>query len=275
MAGVQRLQHIQRLAAAHLAHDQAIGAHPDGVPHQVAQRHRRIAESDALQPADVVLLQLQLGRLLDGDDALVPGDAGRQGVEQGRLAAARAAGDQQVRANLDAGPQERGRLDGQAAEPDQVVEPEGARRELADGEHRSVDRDRREHDGEPGAVWQANFQDRIAGVEPAAGGRDQRFDGGHEVVFVSELPVRHKDPTVALDVDRVGPVDHDLGQAGVAEQRQDRLEVLAPCGEGRGGGLMDLPPPCGEGGGGGLDHAPSVAVGATPDIGQTAYSCPA
>ena len=57
-------------------------------------------------PDDVRLLQLQLGGVLDGGDALVVRDERRQGVEQRRLAAAGAAGDQDVDPGLDAGRQE-------------------------------------------------------------------------------------------------------------------------------------------------------------------------
>ena len=45
---------------------------------------------------DVRLLQLELGRVLDGDDALGVGNERRQAVEQRRLAGARTAGDQDV-----------------------------------------------------------------------------------------------------------------------------------------------------------------------------------
>ena len=44
-----------------------------------------------LQPHHVPLLQLQLGRVLDGDDALAVGDERRQRVQHGRLAGAGAA----------------------------------------------------------------------------------------------------------------------------------------------------------------------------------------
>ena len=49
-----------------------------------------------LEPRHVLLVQLQLGGVLDGDDALVLGDEARQHVEQRRLAGAGAAADQAV-----------------------------------------------------------------------------------------------------------------------------------------------------------------------------------
>ena len=74
MAGVHGLKHVQRLGSAALADDDAVRPHAQGVAHQVALRD--LAEPfevgrPRLQPDDVRLLQLQFGRVLDGDQALV------------------------------------------------------------------------------------------------------------------------------------------------------------------------------------------------------------
>ena len=58
----------------------------------------------------MVLLELELGRVLDGDDALVTGDEGREGVQGRRLTGTGSAGDQHVELALDAGGQEVRRL---------------------------------------------------------------------------------------------------------------------------------------------------------------------
>jgi hypothetical protein len=49
---------------------------------------RRFCPGPALQPDDVLLLQLQLDGVLDGHDPLVVGDERGEDVEQGRLAGA-------------------------------------------------------------------------------------------------------------------------------------------------------------------------------------------
>src|SRR3546814_14859029 len=54
-----------------------------------------------LEARHVCLLELQLCRVLDGQDALAPVDEGGHGVQHGGLAAAGAAGDQHVAARLD------------------------------------------------------------------------------------------------------------------------------------------------------------------------------
>ena len=39
VAGVHRLEHVERFAAADLADDDPVGSHPKRVAHQIADRH--------------------------------------------------------------------------------------------------------------------------------------------------------------------------------------------------------------------------------------------
>ena len=99
MAGVHRLQHVERFFAAALADDDAVGAHTQRVLQQIAHGDLAVAFEVGrarLEPDDMRLLQLQFGRVLDRDDALAAVDHARQRVEQRRLARAGAAGDQDV-----------------------------------------------------------------------------------------------------------------------------------------------------------------------------------
>ena len=101
VAGVHRLQHVERLAGANLADDDPVGPHAQRVLDQVALGDLALAldvRRAGFQPDDVLLLELELGRILDRDDALAVVDEGRHGVEHGRLARAGAAGDQHVAA---------------------------------------------------------------------------------------------------------------------------------------------------------------------------------
>ena len=73
MAGVHRLQHVEGFRAADLAYDDPVRTHPQRVAHERAL-------IDLPAPLDIrrpgfkrdymVLLQLEFGRVLDGDDAL-------------------------------------------------------------------------------------------------------------------------------------------------------------------------------------------------------------
>ena len=163
-----------------------------------------------LQSQDVVLVQLELGGVLDGDDPLVVGDRGGQHVQRRGLARAGAAADEDVHPSADAGVEEvpRGRAEG--AEGDQVLGPERVSGELADRQDGAVQRDRRDDGVDAAAVGQA-------GVHHGAGFVDAASDPGHDLLdrpaqvsLVRELGRGEGQPAAGLDVDPAGAVDHDL-----------------------------------------------------------------
>ncbi len=73
MAGVHRLQHVERFGGAHFADDDPVGPHPQGVPYQIALGDLALAFQagrPGFQTHHMRLLQLQFGRVFDRDDAL-------------------------------------------------------------------------------------------------------------------------------------------------------------------------------------------------------------
>ncbi len=101
MAGVEGLQEVGGLAAAHFADDDVIGAVAEGVPHQVADRDGALLQPARLEPDAVWGVDPQLQGVLDGDDPLVVGDEFDEGIEQRRLAAAGAAAHEDVAAGVE------------------------------------------------------------------------------------------------------------------------------------------------------------------------------
>ena len=84
VTGIHRLQHIQRLAAANLADDDAIRTHTQCVTYKVANGDL----SGSLQVSrsrfkreHMALLELNFRRILDGYDAFVIGNKGGEYVE--------------------------------------------------------------------------------------------------------------------------------------------------------------------------------------------------
>src|SRR6185312_11273115 len=99
VAGVHGLEHVHGLGAAALAHDDPVGAHTQGVADEVADRDLALALDvgrPRLERDHVLLLQLELGRVLHRDDALVGGDGRREHVQGGGLTGAGTARDQDV-----------------------------------------------------------------------------------------------------------------------------------------------------------------------------------
>ncbi len=69
----KRLQQVERLGAAHLADDDAVGSHAQRGPHEIPHRHRAGAfrvRRAGLEPHHVRLHEPELRGLLDRDDAL-------------------------------------------------------------------------------------------------------------------------------------------------------------------------------------------------------------
>ncbi len=109
MPGVHRLEHVERFAAADLAHDDPIRPHAKRVPHEFT--HRDLAApldvgGARLERDHVWLGETQLGGVLDRDEAFVVGDEPAQHAEERRLAAAGPAADDQVDPPTDGGLEE-------------------------------------------------------------------------------------------------------------------------------------------------------------------------
>ena len=91
VAGIHGLQHVERLFAAHLADDDAVGAHTQCVYDELPLSDGAFAfdvRRARLEPRDVLLVQLQFGRVFDRDDALAVADESGEHVQERRIAGA-------------------------------------------------------------------------------------------------------------------------------------------------------------------------------------------
>jgi len=88
VTGVHGLEHREGLATTRLTDDDPLGTHTEGVPDEVHDRDRALAFDVGrarFETDHVVLHELQLGSVLDRDDALVLGDEAGEDVEERRL----------------------------------------------------------------------------------------------------------------------------------------------------------------------------------------------
>ena len=190
VAGRHRLEHVQRLAGAALADDDPVGPHVHRVAQQVADRDLALAlevRRARLERDDVLLAELELGGVLDRDDPLVVRDERRQDVQGRRLAGARAARDEEVEPRLDARLQE---LEHLAASRSRTrirsSTVYGVLRELADGDDRPDERERRDDRVDARAVGQAGVDARARLVDPPAERGDDPVDDPQDVLVVQE-----------------------------------------------------------------------------------------
>ena len=193
VAGVHGLQHVHGLGSTTLADDDAVGPHTQGVADEVADRDLALALDVGrarLQRDHVVLLELELGRVLDGDDALVGGDGRRQHVQRRRLTGAGTAGDEDVQLAAHAGLEELAGLVRERPELDQVGHRERVAAELPNGQRRSADRQRRDDRVHTRAVRADGRPRRRRLVDAPADAADDLVDDPQQVLVVDELRVR-------------------------------------------------------------------------------------
>ena len=201
------------------------GTHTQAVPDQVAHGDLAFALEVGrarFQAHRVRLLQLQFGRVLAGDDALVVVDELRQAVEQRGLAGAGAAGDQRVDAAAADDLEDLGALRRDRAEVDELVERQLVLLELTDGERGAVDRERRHDHVDAGAVGQARVADRRGFVDAAADLADDALADVQKLLVVAEADAGLLDLAFDFDVGGAGAVHHDVGDVVARQQRLER-----------------------------------------------------
>ena len=102
--------------------------------------------------------------------------------------------------------------------------------EAADGDARAVDRERRDHRVQAGAVGQAGVDHRRGAVEPQPERCHDPFDDVDDARGV-EVEHHRFEPAGAFDVGTAGTVDHDLGDGGIGEQGLERPQPRDLVGE--------------------------------------------
>ena len=177
------------------------------------------------EPRHVVLVQLQLGRVLDRDDAFRVADVARQHVEQRRLAGAGAAADQAVQPGPDAVRQEVEHRPRQRLERHEIVGLEAFSRKTANRQQRAVHGERRDDGVDARTVLQAGVHHRRAVVHAPADAADDAVDDAHQVLVVLERRGHALDAAAALHEHVLVRVDEDVADSRVAQQRLERTEA--------------------------------------------------
>ena len=228
MAGVHGLKHVKGLLAAHLAYHDAVGAHTEAVDDELAHADRALAFDvgrAGFEADDVLLLELQFGRVFDGDDALGVRDVSGKNVEKRGFAGAGTAGNEQIQAALHHGGEQFEHGFGQGFIFEHVARGDGIAAEAADGEAGAVKRERRDNGVDAGAILQAGVHHGRRFIDAAADAGDDAVDDLHQVLVVFEREPRDFKLAAALDVDAVETVDENIGDGRILEQGLERAEA--------------------------------------------------
>ncbi len=173
----------------------------------------------------MTLVELQLGRVLDGDDAVSLRDKARQHVEERGFTGPGAAGDDDVQFGDDTRLQQICHLLGKGAELDQIFNLERDLRELADGDGRPVDGARRDDGIDPGPIGQARVYHRPIVVDATAQGLDDAIDDPQHVIVICKFGVGFNGFAVLLHIDQARSIHHDLCHLFVVQQRFQRTKA--------------------------------------------------
>ena len=231
VARVQRLQHVQALRAPHLSHHDPVGAHPQGVADQLADRHLAATlqvRRAGLETDHVALAQPQLRRVLDRHDPLLARDRAGQRVQRRGLAGARAAAHEDRGPRRHAHRQQLGDRGGHRPARHEVAQRETLAAEAPDRQARARQRQRRDDHVDPRPVGQPRVAERRRFVHPPPQRRQHALDRVHQLRLACELHPRPLEPAAALHVHRPRAVHHHLVHRRVREQR---LEGAQPRGE--------------------------------------------
>ena len=223
-AAVSRIHCLEQVVAAFvadLAHDDAVGPVAKRSRQKLAGRDGNLARNriDCL-PADGVWMQhLQLGWLLDNQEAFVLGNVVKERLHQGCLPRSGPAADDAVLTLTNETYDSISNVLRHTARCNQFVGAVPAV-ELSDGKGWPIDRRRRADHGYTRAVRQAGIQNRILRCEVLSKHTGDPLDCGLEpIVGIGGFKRNLLHYAVTIGIDSRGAVNHQIGDGRIKQKR--------------------------------------------------------
>ena len=171
------------------------------------------------------LVQQELGRIFDRDDPLAIRQKRREHVEEGRFTGARSAADDAVEPRLHCRLEELHHRRRHGADLNQVFGRQTSFTEAPNRHRRAVDRDRLDDRIDARAVRESRVDHGRRFVDATPERRDDALDDEPQLVCVGKVLCGGLDDAASLDVNRLGPVDHDLGDFFVLHEVFERPQA--------------------------------------------------
>ena len=228
MSGVHGLEHIQRFTAAAFADDDAVGAHTEGVSHEVCGGDSAASFDiwrSGFEAEYVFLLELEFGGVFDGNDAIVIGDEAGEGVEERCFARAGASGDDDIESSFHGTFEEHHHFGSEGAEFEEVFECEGVAAEAADGEGGAIESEGWDDGIESGAIGKPSIDHGGRFVDASSDFGDDAIEDLQEVFVIAEGDIGALDAAIFLNEHIFRSVDHDVCDAFFLEKDFERSEA--------------------------------------------------
>src|ERR1017187_1056488 len=222
VAGIHGLEHVERLFAANLSDDDAVRPHAQAVDQQLPLAHRALPfdiGGAGLEPRHVRLFELQFGRILDGDDALLGGDEDGKSVEQGRFTRARTARDDDIEPRLDGGFEQAHHSGGKRVLGHQILRHQLVGAETADGQQWPIHGKRGDDGVDARSIGQTRIYHGIRFIHAATDLGDDPVDDAQQVAIVVEGDIGQLQKTAPFHVNLFMAVHQDVRDRRVLEQR--------------------------------------------------------
>ena len=228
MTGIHGLEHVKRFACANLAHDNAIRTHTQSVLHEIALVYLAAPFNvgrAGFQPSDVALLQLEFGRVFNGDDAFALVDEARQGIQHRGFTRAGSARDKHIAARAHDGSQHFRHWFRHRTQINQLLHADRDFGELTNRKQRAIKRQRSDDRIYAAAVAQTGIDKWRAFIDPAADRADNFLNDPHQMLLILESHTTALQHTATLDKDGVCAVYQDISDAFIFKQRLYRSKT--------------------------------------------------
>src|ERR1019366_8761592 len=179
----------------------------------------------AFQANHVFLLQLEFGRIFDGDDTLCVAYISAHHIQQRRLSGACTAGNKNVEFGPHGGLQGLKNRSGDGAIGQYLLGPDGDFAKTANRENRAIHRERRDDDVDAGSVGQARVAHGRGFVYASADLGYDLIDNMAKVSVVLKNDVGFLQSAGALDIYLSVRVHQDVVDGGILEQRLQRPQA--------------------------------------------------
>ena len=227
MAGVHGGEEVETFRATDFAENDTVRTHTQGVLDEIADGDGALAlkvRGAGFEWQPVRLLQAQLGRVLDSENALAWIDHLRQGVEHGRLTRTGAARNDDVHPACARDLQCGTHLFAHRTEVLEHVERDRLFGEFTNGNGRAAQTERRHDDVDARSILEARVGQRRGLIDAAADLVHDTLGNLEEVGFIAELDRRDDQFALLLNICLVGSVHHDVRHVGIIQQLFERAK---------------------------------------------------